>query len=563
MKTDLDVKRSLQKERKIQAATSQNRAIVIALRLIQVLKAARPPILLSVAATIVAIAITLPLIYLVVRTLGASGEELGKFVSRPRTLQVLFNSAALAAIVTTCSALIAVPLAWLTVRTDLPGRKFWLVATTLPLAVPSYVGSFTLIAAFGPRGSLLQMLLEPLGVQELPSIYGWTGTVLAMTLFTYPYLLLSVRSGLQGIDPSLEEAACSLGRSPRSTFFGVVLPQLRPSLVAGGLLVALYSLRDFGTPSLMQFDAFTRVIFLQYKTSFDRHAAAASALMLVGLIVFILWLEQKARSRAAYYSRGSAGGRCVKVTRLGAWKWLAVAFCVTLVGLSLVLPIGITIFWLIRGLTANATFPNLLPAILNSMGASTLAAVVATLCALPVAILSVRFPSRLTAIVERMTYIGFGLPGIAIALSLVFFGANYLPWLYQTLPMLIFAYLVLFLPQSVGTVRSSLLQVNPQLEESARLLGRNQWQTLKQITLPLVRPGILAGIAMIFLTAIKELPATLLLAPIGFETLAIQIWKATENVSFAESAAGSLAMLSVSFGSTLFLLLQERVKPGS
>jgi iron(III) transport system permease protein len=558
LKTDLDVKRSLKKERKIPTASRKDWAVSLVLRLFQAIKNARPPILLSMLATVVAIAITLPLIYLVVRALGASGEELGNFITRPRTLQVLFNSAALAAIVTTCSALIAVPLAWLTVRTDLPGRKFWLVATTLPLAVPSYVGSFTLIAAFGPRGSLLQMLLEPLGVQELPSIYGLAGTVLAMTLFTYPYLLLSVRSGLQGIDPSLEEAACSLGRSPRATFFQVVLPQLRPSLVAGGLLVALYALRDFGTPSLMQFDAFTRVIFLQYKTSFDRHAAAASALMLVGLIVVILWLEQRARSRAAYYSRGSAGGRCVKLAKLGAWKWLALGFCVALVGLSLVLPIGITIFWLIRGLTTSASFPNSISAIANSMGASTLAAVVATLFALPVAILAVRFPSRLTAIVERMTYIGFGLPGIAIALSLVFFGANYLPWLYQTLPMLIFAYLVLFLPQSVGTVRSSLLQVNPQLEESARLLGRNQWQILKEVTLPLVRPGILAGIALIFLTAIKELPATLLLAPIGFETLAIQIWKATENVSFAEAAAGSLAMLLVCFGSTLFLLLQER-----
>ncbi len=523
-------------------------------------KAARPPLFLTLTAAAVAIAIALPLTYLVIRTAGVGGEALWELVSRARTLTILLNSAAMAAIVTLCSALIAVPLAFLTVRTDLPGRRFWLIVTTLPLAVPSYVGSFTLIATFGPRGSLLQLLLEPLGVQELPSIYGWPGVILALTLFTYPYLLLSVRSGLQGIDPTLEEAARSLGQSGQATFFRVILPQLRPSLVAGGLLVALYSLRDFGTPSLMRFDAFTRAIFLQYKASFNRNSAAALALVLVGLVLLILWLEYRARSRAAYYSRGSTSQRPPKVLLLGRWKWPAVAFCAVVTAIALVLPVGITVFWLIRGLHNGYSFPNLVPAALNSILASGITAGVATLFALPVAILSVRFPGRITSIIERCSYIGFGLPGIVVALSLVFFGANYLPQLYQTLPMLVFAYLVLFLPQSVGTVRGSLLQVNPQLEESARSLGRSSWQTLREVTLPLVRPGVIAGAMLVFLTAIKELPATLLLAPIGFETLAVKIWKATENVEFAEAATGSLFMLLVSIGSTLLLLSQERVR---
>jgi iron(III) transport system permease protein len=169
----------------------------------------------------------------------------------------------------------------------------------------------------------------------------------------------------------------------------------------------------------------------------------------------------------------------------------------------------------------------------------------------------VRFPGRLTTAIERCTYIGFGLPGITIALSLVFLGANYLPWLYQTLPMLVFAYLVLFLPQSVGTIRSCLLQVNPQLEESARSLGRSPWQTLREITLPLVSPGILGGAVLVFLTAIKELPATMLLAPIGFKTLATQIWQATEDVAFTDAAAASLTLLLVSAASTLLLTRQK------
>ncbi|MBD2690582.1 ABC transporter permease [Anabaena catenula] len=524
------------------------------------MKSVRPPLFLTLAAGVVAVVIALPLVYLVTRTIGIGGEELWKLISRPRNISVFWNSAAMAATVTFFSALIAVPLAFLTVRTDLPGRRFWLIATTLPLAVPSYVGSFALIATLAPRGSFLQLLLAPLGVEELPSIYGFPGAVLGITLFTYPYLLLSVRSGLQGIDPSLEEAAQSLGYSKRETFFKVVLPQLKPSMIAGGLLVALYALRDFGTPSLMRFDTFTRVIFLQYKASFNRNSAAALSLMLVILVLLILWLEYRVRSRAAYYSRGSASLRPPKITKLGIWKWPALAFCLLITSLGVVLPVGITLFWLSRGFNSGYNFPNLLPSAFNSVGAAGLAALATIIFALPVAILSVRFPSKITAMIERCSYLGFGVPGIVVALSLVFFGANYLPFLYQTLPMLVFAYLVLFLPQTVGTVRTSLLQVNPQLEESARSLGRTAWQSLREVTLPLVQPGILSGAVLVFLTAIKELPATMLLAPIGFNTLAVQIWQATENVDFADAAAGSLAMLLVSMGATLLILSQENIK---
>lgn len=516
----------------------------------------RPPAFLIIAAAIGAIAIVLPLLYLILRTAGLGAGELWELLWRGRTRTVFVNSALMAAAVTGFSALIAVPLAFLTLRTDLPGRRFWLIGTTLPLAIPSYVGSFALIATFGTKGSWLQLLLEPLGVERLPSIYGWSGAVLALTLFTYPYLLLSVRAGLQGLDPSLEEAARSLGHGRWSAFFRITLPQLRPSLVAGGLLVALYSLRDFGTPSLMRFDSFTRVIFTQYRSSFDRHSAAALSLMLVVLAWLILWLEYRIRTRAAYYSSGSAT-RSPDLIPLGQWTVPALLFCAIVTGLGLVLPFGVTLFWLIRGLNASgdlSPFEHLLPATVNSVGAAALAAMVAIVFALPIAILSVRYPGRLTTLLERASYIGFGLPGIVVALSLVFLGANYLPWLYQSLPMLIFAYLILFLPQSVGTVRSSLLQVDPKLEEAALSLGRNPRQTLREITLPLVRPGLLGGAVLVFLTAMKELPATMLLSPIEFRTLATEIWQATENVAFADAAAASLALLLVSAGSTLFII---------
>ncbi len=524
-----------------------------------------PPLFLVFTAALTALAIALPLTYLVIRTASIGGEQLLALITSLRTIEVLLNTAGIAVAATLFSALIAIPIAFLTVRTDLPWRRFWLIATILPLAVPDYVGSFALIAAFGPKGSLLQLLLEPLGVQELPEIYGWPGAILGLTLFSYPYLLLSIRAGLQGIDPAMEEAARSLGHGRRTTFFWIILPSLRPSLVAGGLLVVLNALQDFGTTSLMRFDAFTRVIFLQYRYTFDRNRAAALALILVGLVLLILWLEYKVRSRATYYSRGNTSHRPQALIHLGGWKVPALLFCLTTSSLGLLLPLGVTLFWLIRGLTVGgvdeiASLQQVMQLTWNSILAAGLAAVIATLCALPVAILAVRFPSRITTAIERCSYIGFGLPGIVVALSLVFIGANYLPWFYQTLPMLVFAYLVLFVSQSVGTIRSSLLQVNPQLEESARSLGKTPWQTLKKITLPLVCPGILSGAALVFLTAIKELPATLLLAPIGFNTLATHVWQATENVSFSDAAVGALVMLVVSISSTLVVLSQSTIK---
>lgn len=518
-----------------------------------------PPLLIA-AATVPAVAIALPLSYLVLRAAGVEPQAWGRLLSQPQTLVVLVNSATLALLTPLLAALVAVPIAFLTTRTDLPGRRFWLMAAILPLAIPDYVICFALIATLGPKGSLLQLWLSPLGVTSLPELYGLPGALLALTLITYPYLLLTVRAGLLGLSPSLEEAARSLGKSPRFTFFHVTLPQLRPALVAGGLIAAMYALQDFSATTLMQFNAFTRAIFLQYRYTFDRHQSALLALMLVGLILTLLWLEMRLRSRATFYSSTHTVGRPPTLVKLGKWTLPALGFCAGVVVLGLVLPVGVTLLWLVRGLThvgwtyEITAFPKLLQMTWHSFWAAGLAALFTTLGAIPVALLTIRFPSRLATAIERCSYLGFGLPGVVVALALVFWGANHALWLYQTLPMLIFAYGVMFLPQAIGSVRSGLLQINPEVEETARSLGRSPWRTLREITLPLLQPSLVTGAMLVFLTTLKELPATLLLAPIGFNTLSMHIWQSTESVSYSDAAAGAALMLILSLGLTGWLL---------
>ncbi|MFQ3661793.1 MAG: iron ABC transporter permease [Chloroflexaceae bacterium] len=515
---------------------------------------ARPWLLIALSAAIVAL-VTLPIAYLAVRAAGA-GPEAWAALLRPRTLRVFTGSAALALGAAALSTLIAVPLAWLTVATDLPFRRFWAIATLLPLAVPSYIFGFAVIAVFGPRG-LLQQSLAPFGVERLPSIYGFGGALFALTVCTYPYVLLTVRAALRRCDPAVEEAARSMGDRPLAVFARVLLPQLRPAIAVGALLVALYVLSDFGVVSLLQFDSFTRAIYVQYRGSFDRSGAALLSLMLVALTLALLGLEQAIRGRPTMSRSSSAVARPRRLARLGPWRYPALLYCaaLTLVGVGVpVLALG---YWLLRGLSNGQELVSLWRAATNSLLAGALAASLTLLCAMPVALLAVRHPGRLSALIERGAYLGYALPGIVVALALVFFGANYAPALYQTLPMLIIGYAVRFLPQAAGSVRASLHQLNPRVEEAARSLGRSPLGVLATITAPLVAPGMLAGAALVFLTTIKELPTTLLLGPSGFPTLATMVWSAASEAMFARAAAPALLLMLLSALTMGLLLWRE------
>ncbi len=499
----------------------------------------------------------IPLAYLLVRASEGGAHEFVETITNGRTVELLLRTVALAAAVTAAAAAIGVSLAWLTTRTDLPGRRAFAVLSALPLVIPSYVGGYAFVSALGPKG-LAQGWLSPFGVERLPAIYGFFGAWLVLTLFTYPYVLLTVRAAVRRLDPDLEDAARSLGRSERETFRRVVLPQLRPSATAGALLVALYTIHDFGAVSLMRYDTFTLAIFTSYQGSFDRSRAAALGLALVALTMVVLAGEARARGRASYYRAHAGAPRPPRVVRLGRRRWPAFAGCTALVGAALALPVGVIAYWLVRGAGEGPGLGRTFTAAIHSFEASGLAAILAVGAAWPIAVMAVRFPGRFSRALERVSYVGYALPGVVVALSLVFFGIRAVPALYQSLIMLVFAYIVLFLPQAGGGIRASLLQLNPALEEAAQSLGARRLTTVRRVILPLVRPGLAAGAALVFLTAMKELPATLLLAPTGFRTLATEVWSATDAAFFAKAAPAALALVVASSIPLAVLISREK-----
>ncbi len=494
---------------------------------------------LTLGALLVGAAASLPLVYLVVRAVSG-GARAWSVLLRPETAEVLARTVALVAVVTVAATAIGGTLAWLVERSDLPGRRAWAVVAALPLAVPSYVAALALLAAAGPGGALDEALA---GGGWLPELTGFPGAALALVLSTYPYVYLLTAAALRRADPALEEAARGLGRSATAVIREVTLPLARPALGAGALLAALYSLSDFGVVSLMRLDVLTRVIFQQYRSLFDRTPAAVLGLLLVVLTAIVLVLEARARGRAAPRAAPTAT-RPVPPVALGRWQPLALAFCALVVGLALVLPLGVLTFWIARGSRGGLEAALLAPAA-GSVAVSLAAAAAATVAALPVALLVVRHPRPLSRALERLAYGANALPGVVVALALVFFAARYLGAIYQTIGLLLFAYVVRFLPQALSGARTSLAGVNPRLEEAARALGRGPRSAFAAVTVPLAAPGLLAGATIVFLSTMKELPVTLLLRPIGFETLATEVWSATSVSAYSRAAPAALLLVAV------------------
>ena len=518
-----------------------------------------PPKVLTLAAALVGLGFAAPFAYLGFRTATAPGGPL-EILAEAGSVAPLLRSLLLSVSVAAGSALLGTAAAFLVTRTDLPARRLWMVLLPLPLVIPSFVAAIALIAMFAP-GGLAEGLLRPLGVGRLPRVEGFRWSFVLLCLISYPYVYLPVAARLRHLPPSLEEAARLLGRRPAQVFRTVILPQARGPIVGGALLAFLYCMSEFGAVSLLRYDTLTRAIYTSRLLNPPRSFTLSFLLGLIALAVVAA--ERRVMERPRQGQRSTVGLQ----VPLGRWRLPATGFVVGLVGFALAVPLGVLLFWAVRGLVRGtsrlgATVSDLgilaQPA-LNTALVSVGAAVVAIAVVAPVAFQTVRHRSRIGNAAHALVVAGFALPGLSLALALVY-------WLvatplYGTLSVVVGAYVIHFGAQALRAAQVAVEGVPTRMNEAASSLGAGWLRRLRTIDLPLMAPGLIAGGGLVLLSAMKELPATLLLAPPGFETLAMKIWTNANDSFLADASLASLALVAIS-GVLTWLLVVRRHAEG-
>ena len=501
--------------------------------------AGRPPPGLLLAAAAASLLVLLPLAVTLFQAAQAPFRDAINLLFRPLVGELLLNTLMLVVATTLCSAVLGTAAAWLLERTRVPGRRLWSALIAVPLAIPAFITSYAWVSLS-------------------PSLQDFAGALLVVTCSYYPILYLSVAAALRNIDPALEETARSLGCGPWSSFFRVVLPHLRPALLGGMLLVALDVLVEFGAFSLLRFRTFTTEIYAEYRTGFNGPEASLLAVVLIALCILFLVAEMRVRG-SAQYARLGAGTRRKSVPYDLGRAGIPVAVGFVLIAIvALGVPLGMIAFWLTQHSAAAispvmASAGLLISTAARSLEFSALATLLTLTLALPLAFLAVRYKGWPITLLERVAYLAQGVPSIVVALALVALTVHALRPLYQSTALLIVAYSILFMPLALVSLRAALSQAQRGLEDAGRSLGLNWLEIAFRIVLPLAGPGLGAAAALIFVSVFSELTATLLLAPIGTSTLAIQVWSDTSTLAFAAAAPYAALMIGISLVSTWLL----------
>ncbi|MDO8755362.1 MAG: iron ABC transporter permease [Anaerolineales bacterium] len=522
---------------------------------------------LLLAAGLVALFVAIPLVYIFFRAF-TGGTEVWNRLLQTRIWKLLANTLLLTVAVTSGASLVGVSMAFLTERTDLPGRQIFRWMLALPLAIPAYIGGIVHLTLLRPRGGIIPQLLERWFGQPVPtpSPLGFWGAAFILTMFTYPYVYLLSAAAFRSLNASIEEASRTFGRDSWRTLWEVTLPALRPGLTAGALLVALDILAEYGTVALLRYETFSSAIFVQLSGRYDRSAASILSGVLITIAIIILWGELQMQGQARY-TQMDGQWRPAVLLPLNRWKIPGLLVVLLVTSASLLVPVFVLSFWSVSALLDPETLSTIMRSgsqgfgdyVWNSLWSSGLAAFLAVVLSLPVALLAVRYPSRLSRAISRFCQIGYAIPGVVVALSLVLLVNQVLPFLYATPLIVVMAYVLRHMPQAIRASESALNQLSPSMEEASRTLGRTSLQTIFQVTLPLILPGLMAGAALVFLTSLKELPATLLLRPAGFDTLAVRVWIWAEEGFYTQAAPAALLLVLASAWPLYFLLRRQEL----
>lgn len=494
-------------------------------------------------ASVISLLSLVPLGFIIWITIETGWTEATALIFRGRVGDLLINTLLLEVFTIPLSVLLAVTLAWLTERTDIPGARLWSWLAVAPLAVPAFVHSYAWVS------------LVP-GMRGL-----WSG-VLVSVLAYYPFLYLPVAAQLRRLDPAIEDAAASLGLDPWRVFFRAVLPQLRLAICGGSLLIGLHLLAEYGLFVMIRFDTFSTAIVDQFQSAYNSPAANMLGGVLVFCCLLLLGVEVLVRGNERYARVGSGAARPADRRRLGWFIVPAIALPVVTAAFTLGVPFVTLARWLYLGGTGIWRMDTVGSALLQTIGLAVAGGLLATVAAAPMAWLSVRAPGRLQRVLEACHYYVGSLPGVVVALALVSITVRLVLPLYQTFATLLLAYVLLFLPRAMIGLRSSIAQAPVELERAAMALGRTPGQAVRQITMRLAAPGAAASVALVALGITNELTATLMLSPNGTVTLATKFWSLTSEIDYVSAAPYAFMMVLLSLPLTLLLYMQSKRTAG-
>lgn len=500
----------------------------------------RPPDRLLLITILLSLPLLLPFLYVIVRAYEVGYERAVSLLFRPRMAELLGNTMFLMFSVTTLSVIFGTLCAFLIARYRFKGSAFFDTAMTLPLCIPAFISAFGWIS--------LTFRVE-----------GVFGAVMVMTLNSIPLAYLPVAAALKRLDYTLEEVSLSLGKSHQQTFWSAVLPQLKPAIGSSVLLIALHMLIEFGAVSVLNYHTFTTAIYQEYEMAFNNSTAALLSAVLMMICLFVVWGETYFRGTEKLYRSAKGTNRPYPLKTLNGVQqiplWLLFG---TIFTLGVGVPIGTLSYWLISGYS-EANYTRMFEAFFNSLTISGLGALLTLLAALPLVWLAVRYPHPLTRLLDRLPYVLHAVPGLVIALSLIYFSINYAKPIYQTFVVVIIAYFMLYLPMAQTALRTSLAQLPETMEKIGHSLGRKPSYIFRTLTVPMLLPGLTAAFALVFLNLMKELTATLLLTPSDLRTLSVAVWDYTTDAEYA-AASPYAAMIILCSGVPVYLLKKYAFK---
>lgn len=483
------------------------------------------PLLLGAVMSVAALSL-LPVGFVLLVLFQSGWDTAGALLLRPRIGELLANTMLLEALAVPICIALAVALAWLTERSDLPGRWLWRWLSVAPLAIPAFVQAYAWDSA-------------------VPLLRGLWPAVLVSVLSYFPLVYLPVIAQLRRLDPAAEDIAATLGDRPTTVFLRVVLPQLHLAISGGALLIALHLLSEYGLYVLIRFDTLTVAIVSQFQAVYDGPAANLMGIVLVAIAIVFLAVEAALRGKRRYARVGGGVARVVPLEKLGAlWPvFMILPLAVSLLAIGL--PAVTLLRWLLAGNVEAWHLSSLTSAAAQTAFYAIVGAAAVSMAALPIAWLAARSPGSLQKALENVHFQVGALPGVIVALALVAVTVRVALPLYQTAVTLLLAYILLYLPRAIVSVRASLVQVPIELERAATALGQPPF-AVTLLTLRLAFPGIAAGMALVAMGISTELTATLMLSPIGTETLATQFWARSGEFDHIGAAPFALAMIVLS-----------------